>query len=104
MTFSSTSAFARLTFWLKSLRVTTALTPGSASALDASILTIRACACGERRTAPISMPGALMSAPNWARPVTLSMPSGRSGRVPTAVKTRWSLSYSSRAMRQAPSI
>src|SRR3546814_15630468 len=32
---------------------------------------------------PTSWPGADMSAPKRARPVTLSRPSGRSGRVPT---------------------
>jgi len=45
--------------------------------------TIRACACGLRTTAPYSMPGSEKSAPNVARPVTLSMPSWRIGRVPT---------------------
>ena len=46
---------------------------------------IRAWACGLRRILPISMPGAVTSAPNLARPVTLSTPSGRSGRVPTTL-------------------
>ena len=41
----------------KSAAVTTAFTPGSASALEASIDTIRACACGLRLTLPHSMPG-----------------------------------------------
>src|SRR5262249_4546163 len=66
----------------KSARVTTALTPGSASALDVSIETIRAWACGLRSTRPTSWPGRLKSAPNRARPVTLSCPSGRTVRVP----------------------
>ena len=41
----------------KSSAVTTARTPGSFSAFDASIDTMRACACGERFTLPHSMPG-----------------------------------------------
>jgi hypothetical protein len=69
----------------KSSRVITALTPGSASAFDVSMRTIRACGWGLRRTRPISWPGRLKSAPNRARPVTLSAPSGRMGRVPTCV-------------------
>ena len=44
---------------------------------------MRACAWGLLRTRPTSMPGSDMSAPNLARPVTLSTPSGRQGRVPT---------------------
>ena len=39
------------------MRVTTACTPGSFSALLVSIETILAWACGERRTLPHSMPG-----------------------------------------------
>ena len=60
-----------------------AFTPGSARAADVSMERMRACACGLRRTRPTSMPGSEMSAPNLARPVTLSTPSGRQGRVPT---------------------
>ncbi len=71
----------------KSAAVTTAFTPGSFSALRASIDTMRACACGERFTLPHSMPGITMSAPNMARPVTLSTPSGRIGRVPTTFRS-----------------
>src|SRR5712672_1934786 len=67
----------------KSARVTTAFTPGSASALATSIDMIRACAYGLRLILPHSMPGIFMSAPKLARPVTLSTPSGRIGRVPT---------------------
>ena len=44
---------------------------------------MRACACGLRSTLPTNMPGSDRSAPNRARPVTLSTPSGRTGRVPT---------------------
>ena len=36
----------------KSAFVTTALTPSSASAFEASMRTIRACACGLRKTRP----------------------------------------------------
>src|SRR5690242_18092198 len=52
------------------------------------MLLILAWACGERRTRPISMPGATASAPNLARPVTLSTPSGRFGLVPTTLNLR----------------
>ena len=72
----------------KSSRVTTALTPFKASAFDVSIDMIFACACGLRRTRPTSMLGRDLSAPNSARPVTLSTPSGRSGRVPTIFSSR----------------
>ena len=67
----------------KSSRVMTAFTPGSASAFDVSIFTMRACGCGLRSTRPMSWPGRLKSAPKRARPVTLSTPSGRIVRVPT---------------------
>src|SRR6266852_3057117 len=69
----------------KSSRVTTAFTPGSASALEVSIETMRACGYGLRSTRPMSWPGRLKSAPKRARPVTLSTPSGRMVRVPTYV-------------------
>jgi hypothetical protein len=39
----------------------TAFTPGSASAAEVSMDTMRACANGLRRTAPCSMPGRLTS-------------------------------------------
>ena len=45
----------------RSLAVTTAATPGWASALLVSIETMRACAYGLRRMAPCTMPGNLMS-------------------------------------------
>ena len=45
---------------------------------------MRACGCGLRRTLPQIMPGMVVSAANWARPVTLSMPSGRMVRWPIA--------------------
>ena len=45
-------------FWSgKSVAVTTAFTPGSAAAFEVSIERMRACACGERRILPYSMPG-----------------------------------------------
>src|SRR5438132_11481594 len=69
----------------KSARVITALTPGSASALEVSMDRMRACGCGLRSTRPMSWPGRLKSAPKRARPVTLSAPSGRMVRVPTYV-------------------
>ena len=46
------------------------------------MLTMRAWACGLRSTRPKSMRGRRTSAPYSARPVTLSAPSGRTGRVP----------------------
>ena len=67
----------------KSSRVMTAFTPGSASAFEVSIETMRACGWGLRSTLPMSWPGRLKSAPKRARPVTLSTPSGRIVRVPT---------------------
>src|SRR6266849_5231572 len=77
--------------------VTTALTPGNASALSVLIDTMRACACGLRFTLPHSMPGIVMSAPKAARPITLSTPSGRIGLVPTTLRealSRYVMSYS----------
>src|SRR5690349_14946793 len=65
-----------------SFAVTTAFTPGSFSAFEVSIDLMRACGCGLRSTLPQIMPGMLVSAANWARPVTLSMPSGRMVRWP----------------------
>src|SRR6185503_11821895 len=68
---------------LKSMPVTTALTPASFWAAEVSIDFMRACACGLLSTLPTIWPAMAKSAPNLARPVTLSTPSGRSGRVPT---------------------
>src|SRR4029450_7852625 len=65
-----------------SFAVTTAFTPGSFSAFEVSIDLMRACGCGLRNTLPQIMPGMVVSAANWARPVTLSMPSGRMVRWP----------------------
>ena len=70
----------------RSAAVSTAFTPASFSAFDVSIFLIFAWACGSAGRGPTSWPGMLWSAPYLARPVTLSMPSGRSGRVPTDLK------------------
>src|SRR5258705_3039712 len=51
----------------KSAEVTTALTPGSASALSTLIDRMRAWACGLRLILPHSMPGMTISAPKFAR-------------------------------------
>src|SRR5439155_22817435 len=81
-------------FWSgKSAAVITALTPGNAAAFEVSILRIRACACGERRILPHSMPGIAMSAPYIARPVTFGTPSGRIGRVPTHLNRVGAISF-----------
>ena len=69
----------------KSACVTTANTPGWAAARSVSIDLIRACACGLRSIFPCSSPGSWMSAPYTARPVTLSVPSCLTGRVPTTL-------------------
>src|SRR6266849_1212272 len=47
--------------------VTTAFTPGSASAFEVSIDLMRACGCGLRLTLPQIMPGMLVSAAKAAR-------------------------------------
>ena len=67
----------------KSAAVSTACTPGIASAFEVSMLLIRACAWGLRFTRAYSVPTGRASTPYSARPVTLSTPSGRTGRVPT---------------------
>src|SRR5665213_3244576 len=84
MQFSSMSIIARSPpVWSgKSAEVMIAFTPVNCSALEVSIFRILACACGERKTNPISWPGIDASAPYRARPVTLSTPSGRGTRVP----------------------
>ena len=78
----------------KSLPVTTALTPGRAAAFSVLIDRILAWACGLRSTRPISIPGKCKSAPNFARPVTLSTPSGRIGRFPIHLNSWLSLPIS----------
>src|SRR5215510_1137713 len=66
----------------KSLTVITALTPGNASAFAVLMDLMRAWAWGLRSTLPCNMPVRRISPPYTARPVTLSAPSGRIGRVP----------------------
>src|SRR5262245_56783479 len=66
----------------RSRPVMTALTPGSAAAFSRLMALMRACGWGLRKTLPTSMPGSVESAPNAARPVTLSTPSGRIVRFP----------------------
>ena len=67
----------------RSADVMTAFTPGRASAWEVSMDRMRAWAWGLRRIPPTSIPGSEWSAANRARPVTLSTPSGRTGRDPT---------------------
>ena len=71
-----------------SAAVRTARTPGSARALLASMLTIRAWACGLRRSLACSRPFGLMSATYCTRPVTFSGPSGRGIESPTPRTSR----------------
>ena len=66
----------------KSAAVITSLTPSRARAARVSIDLIRAWAQVLRSALPYSMPGREKSAPYWARPVTLSTPSCRIGRLP----------------------
>ena len=61
-----------------------ACTPGTASAADLSIETIRAWACGECSTLRCSMPSISVSIVNSARPVTTSVGRGRADAAPTA--------------------
>ena len=62
-------------FFGMSLYVATANTPGCASALDVSMLMMRALWCGERRPLQASMPWAYWSATYFVRPVTCASPS-----------------------------
>ena len=80
------TAAARL-MTIEGAMMTTAFTPGWASALEVSMDLIRAWACGLRNTMPCSNPLRFMSAPYCARPVTLSTPSGRIGRLPTTLNS-----------------
>src|SRR5271155_1110829 len=61
---------------------------------------MRACACGERRILPHSMPGIAKSAPYIARPVTFGTPSGRIGRVPTHLNRVGAISFTAPSIRQ----
>src|SRR2546423_1044799 len=63
---------------------TTAGTPGSAAAPRVATVSMRTCACGLRRPLPCRRRRSWTSAPYAARPVPLSPPSGRAGRVPIA--------------------
>ena len=67
----------------RSAEVTTALTPGIARARLASMERMRAWGWGLLRVLAWRSPGNWMSAPYWALPVTLSVPSWRMGLVPT---------------------
>ena len=60
----------------------TALTPGIFSAAERSISAIFACAWGERRILPNSMPGRLRSKEYFALPLTFREPSRRGTLVP----------------------
>src|SRR5713226_2453189 len=64
----------------------TALTPGIFSAALVSMLFTFACACGERRILPKSIPGRFMSNEYFARPETLNGPSIRDIRFPIRVR------------------
>ena len=67
--------------------VSTACTPGSASAAAMSIETMRACACGLRSVAPCNIPGTLRSLEYANSPLTLGTPSGRSTISPMRPRT-----------------
>ena len=62
--------------------VSTAWTPGIASAAAVSIPRMRACGCGLRTKAPCSMPASLMSSTKRARPVRSAGSSTRATRAP----------------------
>src|SRR3989442_1608426 len=74
--------------WGMSAAVTTARTPGSARARLVSILTIRAWACGLRKSLACSRPRGLRSATYCTWPVTFSGPSGRGMESPTPLTSR----------------
>src|SRR2546427_160234 len=68
--------------------VTPARTPGSTRARLVSILTMRAWACGLRRSLACSRPRGLRSATYCTWPVTFSGPSGRGMESPTPLTSR----------------
>ena len=68
----------------RSFEVTIARTAGCFWAADRSIDFILAWACGLLKIFPYSMPGKFKSAPYKALPVTLSIPSCRTGLFPIA--------------------
>src|SRR5213593_2348557 len=74
--------------WGMSAAVMTARTPGSARARLVSILTMRAWACGLRRSLACKRPRGLRSATYWTCPVTFSGPSGRGMASPTPLTSR----------------
>ena len=86
----------------KSAPVTMAFTPGIAAAAVVSMERMRAWAWGERTIAPSNMPGSRRSAPNLARPVTFSKPSGRIGRVPIDLKPGDSVFWSAVTVIRSP--
>ncbi len=61
----------------RSLPVKTFNTPGIFNASAASMLTIRACACGLRAKATCTMRGRIMSSTYWPRPSTSFLAFGR---------------------------
>ena len=67
-----------------SSHVYTRCTPGTASAADLSIETMRACACGECSTFRCSIPSISVSIVYSARPVTTPVPAGAPTLAPTA--------------------
>src|SRR5262245_2435560 len=71
-----------------SAAVMTALTPGNARARLVSMLTMRACACGLRRSLACKSPRGLRSATYCTWPVTFSGPSGRGMASPTPLTSR----------------
>ena len=73
--------------FIKSLKVTIDFTPGNSSALEASIDSIKACGSFILSKHPYNMFGAYKSAPYIALPVTLSIPSGLNGLVPTILNS-----------------
>src|SRR3989442_12020222 len=74
--------------WGMSAAVMTARTPGSTRARLVSILTMRAWACGLRRSLACSRPRGLRSATYCTCPVTFSGPSGRGMESPTPFTSR----------------
>jgi len=58
-------------------------TPGIAAAFFVSILTILACACGERTYATCTMRGSTMSSTYWPRPCVRRRAFGRVTERPT---------------------
>src|ERR1051325_1884281 len=70
----------------RSLPVSTAFTPGSAAACDASIDTMRAWGCGLRSSFAYSIRGRNRSSANFVAPVTLAVASTLRSALPTTAK------------------